>query len=71
MSDSIVTGIVGILTAVIGVAIIAVLVSNQANTGNVIKAGAGGFAQILQAATAPVSGNGFGGLGTSAINTVF
>jgi hypothetical protein len=55
-------GIVTILVAIIGVAILATLVSKQANTAGVIKAGASGFAQMLSAATGPVSGGyGMGG----------
>lgn len=50
------TSIVTIVTAIIGVAIIAVLVSNNAQTGNVISAAAGGLAQDLNAAVSPVTG---------------
>ena len=45
-----------ILLAVVGVAIISVLVSKNANTSGVLSAGGSAFAQILGAATAPVSG---------------
>jgi hypothetical protein len=55
-----VSGIVTILTAIVGVAILAVLVSKNANTAGVIKAASGGFAQALQAAVSPVAGNGGG-----------
>jgi hypothetical protein len=55
--------IVTILTAIVGVAIIAVLVSRNANTAGVISAAASGFATALKAATAPVTGG--GGLNTS------
>jgi hypothetical protein len=54
------SGIVTILVAIIGVAVLATLVSKQANTAGVIKAASGGFAQMLGAATGPVSG-GYGG----------
>lgn len=50
------SGIVTILVAIIGVATLAVLVSRQANTAGVIKAGAGGFAEMLRAATSPIGG---------------
>lgn len=65
MNDSLVTPVVTILTAIIGLAVIAVLVSNHANTGNVLSSGGNAFASILKAATAPVSGGGFsmGGFG--------
>lgn len=57
------SGIVTILVAVIGVAMLATLVSKQANTAGVIKAGAGGFADMLRAATSPLGG----GVGYSSI----
>lgn len=56
--NSTVSGIVTILTAIVGVAILAVLVSKNANTAGVIKAASSGFAQALSAAVSPVSGNG-------------
>lgn len=61
MSDHVVTSVVSILMAVVGVAIIAVLISKQANTSNVISAGTTGFGNILKAAVSPVTGS--GGLG--------
>lgn len=48
--------IVTVLTAIIGVAIIAVLVSKNANTTNVITSGAEGFAGALSTALSPVTG---------------
>jgi uncharacterized membrane-anchored protein YitT (DUF2179 family) len=56
MSEQLITSIVTVVTAIIGVAILAVLVSNQSQTGTVIKAGASGFAQDLAAALSPVTG---------------
>ena len=47
-----------ILLAVVGVAIISVLVSKNANTSGVLNAGGNALAKILGAATAPVSGGG-------------
>jgi PRD1 phage membrane DNA delivery len=58
MGDRTITAIVSIITAVIGVAIVAVLVSNQAQTGSVITAGGTALGNVLKAATAPVSGGG-------------
>lgn len=46
--------IVTIATAIVGVAILAVLVSRRANTANVIKAGGDAFSGALRAATGPV-----------------
>lgn len=47
----------GIMIAIIGLAIIAVLVSKQSQTGTVLQAGGTAFAQIIGAAVAPVTGN--------------
>lgn len=70
MSDSLVTSVVTILTAIIGVAIIAVLVSKNANTAQVIGAGGNAFTQSLGAALSPVTGSGFGSLtgGSASLN---
>ena len=57
------SGVVAILMAIIGVAILSVLVSNKANTANVLNAGSGAFANALSAAMAPVTG------GSATINT--
>lgn len=64
MSENMIGAVVTVATAIIGVAILAVLVSRQSNTAGVISAGARGFAQDLSAAVSPVtgaSGFGFGG----------
>jgi hypothetical protein len=50
------TSLVTIATAIVGVAIIAVLVSQKAQTGNVISAAGQAFANDLSAATGPVTG---------------
>lgn len=52
--------IVTIVTAIIGLAILAVLVSNSSQTSGVIQAAAGGLAQDLNAATNPGGGGSFG-----------
>lgn len=51
--------IVTIMVAIIGVAILSVLVSRNSNTAGVISAGAKGFSGMLGTAMSPVSG-GFG-----------
>jgi len=56
--NSAVSAVVTIATAVVGVAILAVLVSRNAQTPAVIKEAASGFSDILRAATGPVSGGG-------------
>jgi hypothetical protein len=54
--NNMMTGIVTILVAVIGVAMLATLVSKNAQTPAVLKAGGSAFGEILRAATGPVSG---------------
>lgn len=49
-----------IATAIIGLAIVAVLVSNQARTAGVIQSAGDSFANALRAATSPYSQSGFG-----------
>lgn len=58
MSDSLVTAVTTILAAIIGLAIITVLVSNHSQTGSVLKSGGSAFASILNAATGNSSGGG-------------
>ncbi len=58
--DNLTSGVVTIATAIVGVAILAVLVSRNANTSGVIKAASGGFAEALRAATGPVTGGNSG-----------
>jgi len=62
MSEQLITSIVTVLTAIIGVAIIAVLVSKNANTTGVISSGGSAFSSILGTALSPVTGGGFGSL---------
>lgn len=50
-------GLVTIALAIVGLGIIATLVSNKAQTSAVIQSGAGGFAESLMAAESPVIGN--------------
>lgn len=59
------TALITIFTAIIGVAVVAVVVSKNANTSSVIDSAFGGLAVSLNAATAPVtsaSNSGFGSL---------
>ena len=60
--------ITAVLTAVIGVAILAVIVSKNAQTAGVLQAGGSAFAAILNAAEAPVSGGGVSSLNLSGLN---
>jgi hypothetical protein len=75
MENNLVNQGVVVLSALIGVAIIATLVSNKAQTSQVISAGGNAFAQGLEAALSPVTGSvpsvssgGFGLGGASPIN---
>lgn len=54
--NELVTSVVTILTAIIGVAILAVLVSRNSQTPAVIGAAASGFAKDLGAAVSPITG---------------
>lgn len=56
MSDNLVTGIVSVMLAIVGVGALAVAVSPRAQTGNVVNAGGNAFATALGAAEAPVTG---------------
>jgi hypothetical protein len=62
MGDQIISGGVSVALAIVGLAILAVLVSRNAQTGDVISAAASGFAADLSAAVSPVTGGG-GGFG--------
>ena len=66
--DSLLNAGVAIAIPIIGLATIAVIVSRNANTTNVISASSNGLATAIHAATAPVTGStgfdfsNFGGL---------
>jgi hypothetical protein len=58
--------VVTIATAIVGVALLAVLVSKNANTSGVLNAAGSAFSTALGAATGPVTGNtAMGGTGFS------
>lgn len=65
MGDQMISSVVTIATAIVGVAIIAVLVSNQANTSGVIGSAGQAFSQALGVAVSPVTGGGGMGFGTA------
>lgn len=48
--------VVAILTAIIGVAIIAVIVSKRSNTANVISSAADAFSSAIGTAVSPITG---------------
>jgi hypothetical protein len=60
----------GIALAIVGLAIVAVLVSRNAQTGSVITSAGNAFSGAIGAAVAPVSG-GFGGYGGYTGNSAF
>jgi membrane DNA delivery protein len=67
MSEQLVSSVTTVLLAIVGVAIIAVIVSKNANTSGVIGAGGSAFSQSLGAAISPITGaTGFGFSGLSA-----
>ncbi len=49
---------VAILTAIIGLAILAVILSKNSNTPSVLQSFFSGFASLIGAATAPITGSG-------------
>lgn len=51
-----ITATVSILLAIVGVAVIALLVSNKANTGSLIGAGGSAFSRMLCTALSPITG---------------
>jgi hypothetical protein len=62
--DSLIESVVTVALAIVGVAMLAVLVSGRAQTANVISASGGAFSESLSAAEAPVNGN-FGAVGVN------
>lgn len=66
MGREFIASIVTVLTAVVGLAIVATLVSKQAQTPQVLSAGGSAFGSILTAAEAPVTGG--GGFGSGILN---
>lgn len=60
MGDHLITSVITVITAIIGVAIIAVLVSRNSNTSGVITAGGSALSGILGSALSPVNGGGIG-----------
>jgi len=60
MSDQLIGGVVTVATAIIGVAIIAVLVGSNAKTSQVISSAGTAFSGALTAAEAPVTGGSMG-----------
>lgn len=60
MGEQLFTSLVSIATAIVGVAIIAVLVSRNSNTAGVLNAAGSAFGYDLGVAVSPVTGSSFG-----------
>jgi hypothetical protein len=58
--NNVVSQIVVVATAIIGLAIVATLVSRNAQTGQVIREAGNAFTGAIRAATGPVTGAGAG-----------
>lgn len=63
MTDQLFNSITTIVLAIIGVAILAVIVSRNANTSGVISAAGGAFSKDLGTALSPVTGSTLGSTG--------
>jgi PRD1 phage membrane DNA delivery len=57
MGEQLVSSVVTVSVAIVGLAIIATLVSKNANTAQIIGAGGSSFTQALTAAVSPVTGS--------------
>jgi hypothetical protein len=60
-----------IAVAIVGVAMLAVLVSKRADTSSVIKSAGQAFSGALSVAVSPVTGSGQGGIGGVGFQTPF
>lgn len=63
MSNELITSITTVLTAIVGVAFLAVLVSKNSNTSGVVSSGGSALSGFLAVAESPVTGTGFTGQG--------
>lgn len=59
--NQLVNSLTVLLAAIVGVAILSVILSKNSNTVAVIDSGSKGFGSLLTAAEGPVSGSSFGG----------
>lgn len=65
MASDIGAGVLAIVTGIIGLAIISVILSKNAQTSTVLNASGSALASVIGAAVAPVSGGGAGSGGFS------
>lgn len=68
MGDQVISGVVTVATAIIGVAIIAVLVGSNAKTSTVIQSAGQAFSSALGVAESPVTGGSGLSVGTGLNN---
>ena len=64
------SSLVAVIMAIIGVAIVAVLVSQKAQTANVLNAGGTAISNVLGAALSPVTGSSALGTATNVASTI-
>ncbi len=69
MTDNLMTGVVSVALAIIGVATLAVILSKNSQTSSVIQAGSSALANNILAATGPITNA--GGFGGGQVNTQF
>lgn len=60
MGRDLIEGLVSIAVAVIGIALVAVIVGRGSQTANVLTSAGGALSSVLKAATAPATGSGIG-----------
>jgi hypothetical protein len=70
MDKQTITSVVTVLLALVGVAIIAELISNKAQTGSVLTAGGGAFTQMLCTALSPLGVKCGSGTGSGTTETI-
>ena len=70
MSDQLITALVSIVLAIIGLAALSVVLSKQANTSGVIQAASGGLSTDIGAAVAPVTSGGMGGMSLPSLPSI-
>ena len=68
VKDKVITGIVQILLATTGAAIVALLVSKQSNTSGVVSAGGSGLGCAISTALSPITGS--SGCNTSVMSSI-
>lgn len=68
MNEHTITTTVSVILAFLGIAVLAVVVSSNAQTGSVLKAGGNSVANLLRCALSPITGAACGTSVTSSIS---